>query len=117
MTSTLTFPQPARRVFACVKHVLQTTEDFQRVRYDEDNFVLTASHGWSLIPTGQNIRIRVVAKGTQTTDVIVESKAKVFINLLAIPQNKRNVQELADYIQNRVYKLCSDEEIKLRRYE
>ena len=117
MTSTLTFPQPARRVFACVKHLLQTTNDFKHVRYDEDNFVLTASHGWSLIPTGQNIRIRVVAKGTQTTDVIVESKAKAFINLLAIPQNKRNVQELADYIQNRVYKLCSDEEIKLRRYE
>ena len=117
MTSTLTVPHPARRVFACVKHVLQTTDDFKRVRYDEDNFVLTASHGWRLIPTGQDIRIRVVAKGTQTTDVIIESKAKIFINLLAIPQNKRNVQELSDYIQNRVYKLCSNEEIKLRRYE
>ena len=117
MTSTLTFPQPARRVFGCVKHVLQTTDDFKCVRYDEDKFVLTASHGWRLIPTGQDIRIRVVAKGMQTTDVIIESKAKVFINLLAIPQNKRNVQELSNYIQNRVYKLCSDEEIKLYRYE
>lgn len=115
MTTTLTFQQPARRVYTAVKHVLQTTKEFNRVQCDEDNFVLTASHGWSLIPLGQNVRIRVVAKGTQTTDVIIESKAKIFINLLSIPQNKRNVQELSDYIQNRVYKLCSDEEIKLNQ--
>ena len=115
MTNTLTFEQPARRVFTAVKHVLQTTEEFKRVKYDEDNFVLTASHGWSLIPTGQNIRIRVVAKGTQTTDVIIESKNKIFINIFGIPQSKRNVQTLSDFIQNRVYKLCSDEEIKLNR--
>ena len=115
MTTTLTFQQPARRVYTAVKHVLQTTKEFNRVQCDEDNFVLTASHGWSLIPLGQNVRIRVVAKGTQTTDVIIESKAKIFINLLSIPQNKRNVQELSDYNQNRVYKLCSDEEIKLNQ--
>lgn len=115
MTITLSFQQPARWVYTAVKHVLQTTSEFKRVECDEGHFVLTASHGWRLIPTGQNIRIRVVAKGTQTTDVIIESKAKIFINLLSIPQNKRNVQELSDYIQNRVYKLCSDEEIKLNQ--
>ena len=115
MTNTIGFDQPARRVYTAVKHVSQTTKEFNRVQCDEDNFVLTASHGWSLIPLGQNVRIRVVAKGTQTTDVIIESKAKIFINLFSIPQNKRNVQELSDYIQNRVYKLCSDEEIKLNR--
>ena len=72
-------------------------------------------NGWSLIPTGQNIKIRVVAKGTQTTDVIIESKNKIFINIFGLPQSKRNVQTLSDFIQNRVYKLCSDEEIKLNR--
>lgn len=56
--------------------VFQTTNDFRRVEYDERNFVLTASHGWSFIPIGQDIRIRVVAKGTQTTDVIIESTNK-----------------------------------------
>ncbi|MCQ2323727.1 MAG: hypothetical protein MJZ53_02600 [Paludibacteraceae bacterium] len=81
---------------------------------DERHFELIASHGWSLIPTGQNIRIRVVAKGTQTTDVIIESKNKVFINIFGIPQSKRNVQILSDYIQNRVYRLCSDEELHFR---
>ena len=115
MTNTITFNQPARRVFTAVKHVLQTTDEFKRVEYDEDNFVLTASHGWSLIPTGQNIKIRVVAKGTQTTDVIIESKNKIFINIFGLPQSKRNVQTLSDFIQNRVYKLCSDEDIKLNR--
>ena len=115
MNNTITFEQPARRVFTAVKHVLQTTDEFKRVEYDERNFVLTASHGWSLIPTGQDIRIRVVAKGTQTTDVIIESKNKIFINIFGLPQSKRNVQTLSDYIQNRVYKLCSDEEIKLNR--
>ena len=115
MTNTITFNQPARRVFTAVKHVLQTTDEFKRVEYDEDNFVLTASHGWNLIPTGQNIKIRVVAKGTQTTDVIIESKNKIFINIFGLPQSKRNVQTLSDFIQNRVYKLCSDEEIRLNR--
>ena len=115
MTNTLTFNQPARRVFTAVKHVLQTTDEFKHVEYDEDIFVLTASHGWSLIPTGQNIKIRVVAKGTQTTDVIIESKNKIFINIFGLPQSKRNVQTLSDFIQNRVYKLCSDEEIRLER--
>lgn len=91
-----------------------TIDEFRRVECDERNFVLTASHGWSLIPTGQNIRIRAVAKGTQTTDVIIESKNKVFINIFGIPQSKRNVQILSDYIQNRVYRLCSDEELHFR---
>ena len=115
MTNTLTFAQPARRVYTAVKHVLQTTDEFKRVECDEEHFVLTASHGWSLIPTGQNIKIRVVAKGTQTTDVIIESKNKIFINIFGLPQSKRNVQTLSDFIQNRVYKLCSDEEIKFNR--
>lgn len=114
MTTTLIFQQPARRVFTAVKHVLQTTSEFKRVECDEGHFVLTASHGWSLIPTGQNIRVRVVAKDTQTTDVIIESKNKIFINIFGLPQSKRNVQTLSDYVQNRMYKLCSDEEIKLK---
>lgn len=117
MKTTLTFPQPARRVFACVKHVLQTTDDFKCVRYDEDNFVRIAWLASYSYRTKHPHSRGSQSKGTQTTDVIIESKAKVFINLLAIPQNKRNVQELSDYIQNRVYKLCSDEEIKLRKYE
>lgn len=114
-TQTLTFPQPARRVYTAVKHVVQTAGEFRHVECDDRNFRIVASHGWSLIPTGQDIRIRVVATSTTETEVIIESKAKVFLNLFAIPQNKENVNTLSDYIRNRVNMLCSDEEIKLRR--
>lgn len=114
-SQTLTFPQPARRVYTAVKHAVQTAGEFRHVECDDRNFRIVASHGWSLIPTGQDIRIRVVATSTTETEVIIESKAKVFLNLFAIPQNKENVNTLSDYIRNRVNMLCSDEEIKLRR--
>ena len=54
-----------------------------------------------------------MADGTEESDVYVESKGKIIINPFVIPQNKANIQELSDYIKNRVGKLCSDEEIKL----
>jgi hypothetical protein len=87
----------------------------KHIKCDDEHFVVTASHGWSLIPLGENVKIRVVADGTQVTDVHIESKGKILINPFAIPQNKANLQELSDYIKNRVGKLCSDEEIKLRK--
>ena len=111
----LHFSQPARRVYTAVKHVIQNTPGMKRVRYDDERFVVTASHGWSLIPLGENVKIRVVADGTQETDVYIESKGKILINPFVIPQNKANIQELSDYIKNRVGMLCSDEEIKLRK--
>ena len=114
-TQTLIFSQPARRVYTAVKHVVQTAGEFRHVECDDRNFRIVASHGWSLIPTGQDIRIRVVATSSMETEVIIESKAKGFLNLFAIPQNKENVNTLSDYIRNRVNMLCSDEEIKLRR--
>lgn len=101
-------------MYLAVRRVVEGMDELKHVRCDDEHFSITASHGWSLIPTGENIKVRVVASGTESTDVIIESKAKVFINLLAIPQNKTNVQTLTDYIKNRVYKLCSNEEIRLR---
>ena len=109
------FSQPARRVYTVVKHVIQNTPGMKRVKCDDDRFIVTASHGWSLIPLGENVKIRVVADGTQETDVHIESKGKILINPFSISKNKANVQELSDYIKNRVGKLCSDEEIKLRK--
>ena len=40
----------------------------------------------------------------------------MFFNILNGGANKKNVQSLEDYIRNEVYKLCSDEEIKLKHY-
>ncbi len=112
-TKVLHFPQPARRVYTAVKHVVHNTPGMKRVKCDDQRFIVSASHGWSLIPLGENVEIRVVADGTEESDVYVESKGKIIINPFVIPQNKANIQELSDYIKNRVGKLCSDEEIKL----
>lgn len=108
------FSQTARSVYTAVKHVIQNTPGMTRVKCDDERFIVTASHGWSLIPLGENVKIRVVADGTQETDVYIESKGKIPLNPLVIGRNKVNVQELSDYIKNRVGRLCSDEEINLR---
>ena len=69
----------------------------------------------SLLSFGENIAIHVVATGTQETEVRIESKSRIFLNFINGGVNKKNVQSLEDFIRNRVYKLCSDEEIKLRQ--
>lgn len=67
----------------------------------------------SLLALGEKITIRVVAAGTQSSKVVVESRNQIFINILNIGANKKNVQSLENYISNEVYKLCNDGEIKL----
>ena len=49
------------------------------------------------------------------TEVRLESASRIFLNFINGGANKKNVQSLEDYIQNEVYKLRSEEEIKLRR--
>lgn len=61
------------------------------------------------------ISIYVAATGTQETKVRIESASRIFLNFINGGANKKNVQRLEDYIRNEVYKLCSDEEIRLRR--
>ena len=102
-TSTLEFPHNARPVYTAVKHVVQSCGRFSNIKCNDTNFVVTASHGMSLIPLGENVRIRVVASGVETTKVIVESSAKLFLNIFA--SNKDNVQSLSDFISNGVWKL------------
>ena len=60
------------------------------------------------------ISIYVAATGTQETEVRIESASRIFLNFINGGANKKNVQSLEDYIRNEVYKLCSDEEIKLK---
>ena len=107
-TSTLEFPHNARTVYTAVKHVVQSCGRFSNIKCNDTNFVVTASHGMSLIPLGENVRIRVVASGVETTKVIVESSAKLFLNIFA--SNKDNVQSLSDFISNGVWKLLPVED-------
>ena len=84
---------------------------------NDDTFVITARHGMSLLALGEKITIHVVATGTQSSKVVIESANQIFINILNLGANKKNVQSLEDYISNAVFRLCSDEEIKLRQPE
>ena len=102
-SSTLTFPRSARTVYTAVKQVVETCDRFSKVECNDQAFTVKASHGMSLIPLGENVKIRVVASGHEQTNVIIESSAKIFLNFMA--SNKENVQTLGDYINNSVWKL------------
>ncbi len=69
----------------------------------------------SLLSLGENVTIHMVATSTQETEVRIESASRIFLNFINRGANKKNVQSLEDYIRNEVYKLRSDEEIKLRQ--
>ena len=68
----------------------------------------------SLLSFGENVTIHVVVTSAQETEVRIESASCIFLNFINGCANKKNVQSLEDYIRNEVYKLCSDEEIKLK---
>ena len=114
-SSTLNFTQPARRVYTATKKAVQQCGQFKRIECNDQTFTITARPGMSLLSFGENIAIHVVAIGTQQTEVRIESASRIFLNFINGGANRKNVQSLEDYIRNEVYKLCSDEEIKLRR--
>ena len=114
-TSTLNFTQPARRVYTATKKAVQSCGQFKKIVCNDDTFTVTSRHGMSLPSFGENIAIHVVAIGTQQTEVRIESASRIFLNFINGGANRMNVQSLEDFFGNRVYKLCSDEEIKLRQ--
>ena len=112
-TSTLNFTQPVRRVYTAMKKAIQQSGQFKRIECNDKTFTITARHGMSLLSFGENVTIHVVATSTQETEVRIESASRIFLDFINGGANKKNVQSLEDYIRNEVYKLCSDEEIKL----
>ena len=114
--STLTFKQPARRVYTSVKKAVQSCGQFKRIECNDHTFAITARHGMILLSFGENITIHVVATSTQESEVRIESASRIFLNIINGGANKKNVQSLEDFIRNEVYKLCSDEEIQLQRH-
>lgn len=112
--STLKFTQPARRVYTATKKAVQQCGQFKRIECNDRTFTITARHGMSLLSFGENVIIHVVATGTQEAEVRIESASRIFLNFINGGANKKNVQSLEDYIRNEVYKLRSDEEIKLK---
>lgn len=114
-TATLNFTQPARRVYTATKKAVQRRGQFKRIECNDQTFTIMARHGMSLLSLGENVTIHVVATSTRETEVRIESASRIFLNFINGGANKKNVQSLEDYIRNEVHKLCSDEEIKLRR--
>ena len=115
-TSVLDFPRNARRVYTAVKHVFQTRTKFSDIACDDVRFTVEARRGWFISPMSENVRIRVVAMGTESSRVTIESSSRSVLNLLNWGVNKQNVTTLSDFIQNEVWKLMDDEGIKLRDY-
>ena len=113
--TTLTFTQPARRVYTVTKKAIQQCGPFKRIECNDRTFTIKARHGMSLLSFGENVTIHVVATSTQETEVRIESASRIFLNFINGGANKKNVQSLEDYIRKEVYKLCSDEEIRMRR--
>ena len=117
-TTTLTFPHNARTTYTAIRHLFQTKRtQFSGVKFDEDLFVIEARHGAWLSPFSEKVRMKVVATSSTSCKVVVESSSRSILNLLNFGANKGNLNELSDYINNEVNKLCSDEEIKLRQAE
>ena len=117
-TTTLVFPHNARTTYTAIRHLFQTKRtQFSGVKFDDDLFVVEARHGAWLSPFSEKVRMKVVATDSNSCKVVVESSSRSILNLLNFGANKGNLNELSDYINNEVYRLCSDEEIKLRQPE
>ena len=112
--TTLNFSQPARRVYTATKKAIEQCGQFKHIECNDQTFIIKARHGMSLLSFGEIITIHVVATSTQESEVRIESASRIFLNIINGGANKKNVQSLEDYIRNEVYKLCSDEEIKLK---
>ena len=117
-TTTLVFPHNARTTYTAIRHLFQTKRtQFNGVKFDDDLFIVEARHGAWLSPFSEKVRMKVVATGSNSCKVVVESSSRSILNLFNLGANKKNVQSLEDYISNEVYRLCSDAEIKLRQLE
>jgi hypothetical protein len=101
------FPRNARTVYTAVKNVIQSCGRFYNVMCNDEMFFITASHGLSLLSFGEDVKIKVVATENETTNVIIESKSKLFLNFINGGANKKNVQALSDYIHNAIWKLLN----------
>lgn len=113
-TSTLEFPHNARAVYTAVKHLFEMKRtQFSSVKCNDDLRFVEARRGLRISPFSENVKMKVVATGSNSCKVVMESSSRSVLNLLNFGANKGNVSDLSDYINNEVYKLCSPEEIPM----
>lgn len=105
--------QNARRVYTAVKRVCYGRTRFSAVECDDDHFTVEGRRGWLISPFTERVRMRVMATGTRSCQVIIESSSRSVLNLFNLGANSRNVTQLGEFIRNEVYRQCSDKEIRL----
>lgn len=112
-TTTLEFPYNARTTYTAVKHLLRrVAREFSGVDCDDSRFRIQARHGMWLSPFSESISIRVVATGTETCRVVIESSSRSILNLLNRGANRDNLSNLSESISNEVYRLSNPIEIR-----
>ena len=113
-STTLEFPHTARAAYTAVRHLFEMKRTkFSGVKFNDELFFVEARHGGWLNPFSESVKMKVVATGSRTCKVVVESSSRSVLNLLNFGANKGNVSDLSDYINNEVYKLCQSGEIPM----
>lgn len=104
----------SRTVYAAISRLFESRLRLSAVHCDDSLFTITARHGAWLLPLSEKIRIKVMATGTEACKVEIESSSRSFLNFIfGFGANKENVRNLADAIQNQVYKLMTNGEIRM----
>lgn len=112
-TTTLEFPYNVRTTYTAVKHLLRrVAREFSGVDCDDSRFRIQARHGMWLSPFSESISIRVVATGTETCRVVIESSSRSILNLINRGANRDNLSNLSESISNEVYRLSNPIEIR-----
>ena len=116
-TERIQFELNARRVYTAVKRVFYGRTRFSAVECDDEHFIVEGRRGWLISPMSERVKMRVVATGTNSCQVIIESSSRSVLNLFNLGANSRNITQLGEFIRNEVFRLCSDEEIRLKPSE
>ena len=109
------FEQNARRVYTAVKRVFYGRTRFSSVECDDEHFIVEGRRGWLISPLSEHVKMRVVATGSNSCQVIIESSSRSPLNLFNFRANSRNVTQLGEFIRNEVYRVSnSNEDIHLK---
>ena len=112
------FEQNARRVYTAVKRVFYGRTRFSSVECDDEHFIIEGRRGRLISPLSERVKMRVVATGSNSCLVIIESSSRSPLNLFNLGTNSRNVAQLGEFIRNEVYRVSnSNEDIHLKPNE
>ena len=112
------FELNARRAYTAVKRVFQGRTRFSSVECNDEHFIVEGRRGLLISPLSERVKMRVVATGTDSCQVIIESSSRSVLNLFNLGANSRNVKQLGEFIRNEVYRVSNtDENIRLKPSE